>query len=99
MSSTYQTFRIEWQGIGIEVRWAPNWTNSSKYPVAHLELISDGRVKLPVTETGYRSHFTSREAVEEHGGPVAFAIAWLDHEAQSETWQCHVDQGKQLSLF
>ncbi|SDO98301.1 hypothetical protein SAMN05216196_11513 [Lutimaribacter pacificus] len=99
MSSTYQTFRIEWQGIGIEIRWAPNWTNSSKYPVAHLELISDGRVKLPVTETGYRSHFTSREAVEDHGDPVAFAIAWLDHEAQSEAWQRHVEQSKQLSLF
>lgn len=99
MTSTYQTYRIEWQGIGIEIRWAPNWLNSSTYPVAHLELISDGREKLPVTETGYRSHFTNRESVEEHGGPVAFAIAWLDHEADSSDWKRHVQESKQFSLF
>lgn len=99
MSTAYETYRIDWQGLGVTIRWAPHWTNSSTYPVAHLELISDGRVKLPVTETGYRSHFTSREGVEDHGGPVAFVIAWLDHEAQSDAWQRHVEQSKQLSLF
>lgn len=99
MSSTYQTFRIEWQGIGIEVRWAARWTSSTAYPIAHLELVSDGRAKLPVTETGYRSHFTNRETVEDHGGPVAFAIAWLDHEAQSDAWKRYIDASKQLTLF
>lgn len=99
MISTYQIFRTEWQSIGIEIRWASNWMNASTDPVAHLELISDGRIKLPVTETGYRSHFTNRDNIEAHGGPVAFAIAWLDHEAQSEAWQRHVEQSKQLSLF
>ena len=99
MNATYQSHMIVWQGITIELRWAPQWMNSDICSVAHLELISEGRVPLPVTETGYRSHFTSREAVEAHGGPVEFAAAWLDHEAQSEAWQRHAEQSKQLSLF
>ena len=99
MNAEYQVYRIKWQGIDIEVRWAARWMNSSVYPVAHLELVSDGRVPLPMTETGYRSHFTGRETIEDHGGPVEFAIAWLDHEAQSEAWKRYVEQSKQLSLF
>lgn len=99
MSAAYETYRIEWQGIGIEVRWAAKWMNSDVHPVAHLELVSDGRVPLPMTGTGYRSHFTSRETVESMGGAVAFAIAWLDHEAESETWQRESEARKQLSLF
>ncbi|MDK3075487.1 hypothetical protein QO034_20640 [Sedimentitalea sp. JM2-8] len=99
MSREYETYRIDWQGIGIEVRWAAKWMNSDVHPVAHLELVSDGRVPLPMTETGYRSHFTSREDVESMGGAVAYAIAWLDHEAQSAEWKHHVQASKQLSLF
>lgn len=99
MKAEYETYRIEWQGIGIEVRWAARWASSTAHPIAHLELFSDGRVKLPVTETGYRSHFTNREIVEEHGGPVAFAIAWLDHEAQSLQWKRYIEESKQLTLF
>ena len=99
MSGTYQSFRFEWQGIGIEVRWAARWTTSAVYPIAHLELISEGRVPLPLTETGYRSHFIAREDVESMGGPVAYATAWLDHEAQSESWKRQAEASKQLSLF
>ena len=99
MKSEYEIYHIEWQGIGVEVRWAAQWISSTVYPVAHLELVSDRRVKLPVTETGYRSHFTNREIVEDHGGPVAFAIAWLDHEAKSDAWKRYIDASKQLILF
>ena len=49
---------------------------------------------LPVTETGYRSHFIPAGTVAEHGGAVAFVTAWLEHEAARTGWS-----GAQLSLF
>lgn len=54
---------------------------------------------LPVTETGYRSHFTSREAVEAEGGPVAYARKWLDCEAMSDAWKAREAAARQMSLF
>jgi len=57
------------------------------------------RAVLPVTETGYRSHFVPREEVEALGGPVAYARAWLDHAARSPAWAAHMAASRQLSLF
>lgn len=90
-----EVHEIEWQGIAITVGWCPDWMSM----IAHLELRSRDRCPLPMTETGYRSHFIAREAVEERGGPVAYAIAWLDHEAGAKEWQAKVAASKQLSLF
>jgi hypothetical protein len=47
----------------------------------HIELRTADRAALPVTETGYRSHFAPAGAVTEHGGAVAFVTAWLDFPA------------------
>lgn len=60
----------------------------------HIELRTEGRIPLPVTETGYRSHFMAKSTVADHGGAVAFAVAWLDHEAARTGWH-----GAQLTLF
>lgn len=43
--------------------------------------------QIPITETGYRSHFLPDGNVEEHGGPEAYVLAWLDHEADSAAWK------------
>jgi hypothetical protein len=42
-----------------------------------------------MSETGYRSHFCSRELVEDAGGPVAFVTAWLETK----------DDGKPVQLL
>ena len=67
MTRHIETFRTDWNGIAIEIRWEPNWLNltSSGYDTAHLEIksIAPDRAPLPITETGYRSHFTSPETV------------------------------------
>jgi hypothetical protein len=95
--------RIVWHGITIEILFEPNWLGSADgtYPVAHLEVnsIDPERAPLPITETGYRSHFTDREIIAEAGGPVAFVEAWLAHEAKSPKWQRQRDQARQLKLF
>jgi hypothetical protein len=66
------------------VQWFGNET-------AHLEIVTEDRRPHPISETGYRSHFTPRQVVEEAGGLEAFVRAWLEE----------VDDGEpvQLSLF
>lgn len=62
--------------------------------VDHIELRTENKVPLPVTETGYRSHFMNKGAVGHHGGAVAFVTSWLDHKAKRTGWS-----NAQLSLF
>lgn len=62
--------------------------------IEHIELRSENGLALPVTETGYRSHFIPIGAVAQEGGPVAYVTGWLDFEAERTRWD-----GAQLSLF
>ena len=81
---------ITWRSIEIDISYVPEKFNI----VDHIELHTDPRNKLPVTETGYRSNFIPAGTVASHGGPEAFVTAWLDHEADAAGWN-----GDQLSLF
>jgi hypothetical protein len=81
---------IVWRGITVEIT-----STAAKFGMTdHIELRSEGRTPLPVTETGYRSNFLPLGHVSAHGGAVAFVTAWLDHEAARTDWK-----GAQLSLF
>ena len=80
--------KVTWRNVEIEITYTPE-----KFIVVdHIELHTTD--KLPVTETGYRSHFVSVGTVEHYGGAVAFVIAWLDFEAERTGWN-----NDQLSLF
>jgi hypothetical protein len=55
---------------------------------------------LPITSTGYCSHFHECGTVEAHGGDgVAQVTAWLDEEAAKHEWQAHIERTKQGELF
>lgn len=93
-----QIYRLTWRGIGIEAIYTPlKWKT-----IAHLEVrsINPERAKLPITETGYRSHFHQPGTIEALGGDVvAQVIAWLDEEANSPEWRRIEEAARQLSLF
>lgn len=93
-----QTHRLTWQGIALSITYEPGWLGMS---IAHLEVRAERpeRAPLPITETGYRSHFIDPRHIEAAGGPEAFVTAWLDVEAQTPAWQRHLDQSRQGSLF
>lgn len=82
-------------GEAAEAGWLPHLD----FATAHLEVRSETGEPLPISETGYRSHFLPREAVEEYGGPVEFVKAWLDHDAAKPAWKKYVQERRQLSLF
>jgi hypothetical protein len=93
-----QTCRLLWQGIEIEATYTPRTWGIT----AHLEIqsIAPERAPLPITQTGYLSHFHPCGTIEANGGDVAAQVtAWLDEEAAKPEWQEHTQQGRQLSLF
>jgi hypothetical protein len=67
---------------------------------AHRNREHRSRTRAPsITETGYRSHFTSPDTVAAYGGPVAFVEAWLETESQAPDWRREEQQRWRLSLF
>jgi hypothetical protein len=81
---------IVWRGVAVEITFTPARFST----VDHIELRTDDKTPLPVTETGYRSNFLQIGHVAAHGGAVEFVTAWLDFEAARIDWK-----GAQLSLF
>ncbi len=74
--------KIIWRGIEIEITFTPE-----KFGIIdHIELRTQNKTPLPVTETGYRSHFIQAGTVLHFGGAIAFVTAWLDHEAGCAAW-------------
>lgn len=99
------TKRLDWRGVTVSVSYEQDWLGMSKRSpeaaTAHLEVrgVSPDWALLPITETGFRSHFFSAEAVEGAGGPLAYVRAWLDEAAESPAWQKQEQQSRQLNLF
>jgi hypothetical protein len=99
-----ETHTLLWRGVSLEITFERDWLGiASKYDLAasHLTVtaIEPKRAPLPITETGYRSHFLGFEDIDQVGGPVAYVKAWLDHMAQSREWIDHQQASRQLSLF
>lgn len=94
-----QTHRLTWQGIEIELTYKPEDFGGV---IAHLEVksINPERAPLPITETGYRSHFHLVGTVETSEGTLVEQVtAWLDEEAKSKKWKKHEEDSRQLCLF
>ena len=94
MRDGYDTFDLVWCARNIEVRCQANWLNSSYW---HIELRCEER--LPVTETGYRSHFVIDDAISDQEDVHAYVLAWLDETAREPSWQRQIEDNKQLKLF
>ena len=92
-----ETFMVTWRSVNLQINWKKEWLNTG---IAHLEIVcvTLGAI-LPITETGYRSHFTDPETVMNQGGPVAFVLAWLDAESALSDWQKRDVSSRQLTLF
>jgi len=97
-------FKIDWcdpvAGASVRIRV----THSRDYlgqRQDHIEVesIAPKKAPLPITETGYRSHFIAPLELINAGGPVTFVAAWLDREAKSKDWQKRVAIRQQGDLF
>ena len=94
----YKTYTFQWEGIEIEARYNPKHFDM----IAHLEIrsINPENAPLPVTGTGYRSHFHPRGVVEAHDDDVIAVVReWLNEEAKSKNWLDQNERFRQADLF
>lgn len=85
-----QTFTLMWHDgiseIEILITLKPDYFKD----MAHLEIrsIAPERAPLPITETGYRSHFIHTADMELSAfDPVAEVENWIEQEASSPKWK------------
>lgn len=99
----YESFRTSWRGIVLEVRYCPCWFSMPEddFVTQHLEIRSQYKRPLPITDTGYRSHFMNgAEALAEFDNdPVAFVLWWLEETAKDPSWKRKEEEARQGSLF
>ena len=101
-SNDYTITHKSWNGIEIEIRWNPeHLAFDDGTEMAHLEIesIKPTRAPLPITETGYRSHFTLAHHVNRYGSAEAFVEAWLQDAENSPAWRRANQISQQLALF
>lgn len=91
-------YEMTWSGIDIELIYEP-----LKYGViAHLEIrsIRPERAPLPITETGYLSHYHPLGTVEASPHSLQEQVRhWLDEKARSKAWKAYVETSRQGELF
>jgi hypothetical protein len=89
------TFRIILEAQEMVVSYEPNWMAD----MAHFEYRSPHKPprRIPVSETGYLSHFASMDEVAAAKSPQEFAREEARHLLRSQC-RCPEDS-RQLSLF
>ncbi len=67
----------------------------------HLEVRVEAPrgASLPITETGYLSHFIDARELAAAGGARRFVLAWLDREAAAKPWRAKELARTQGDLF
>lgn len=98
MITQRDTFRLVWRGVVCRVRHRRNYLSRGW---SHVELIvvSPKGVPLPITSTGYLSHFLDEDDLYAAGGPVSFFHTWLDREASAKPYKKALAKWQQLELF
>ena len=98
MNKITHNYELEWNGILIEISYSPNYFGDI---IANLDIktIAPEKSKLPITSTGYRSHFLQDTEMQSFDSPVSYVREWLDEAAKSKEWIELQESLNQLSLF
>lgn len=98
-----EIYRSDWNGIMLEITYEPQWMPASVMgeDLAHVQVrsIYPTDAPLPITETGYRSHFIAASAIIAAGGPVAYVDVWLEVDSDTPAWRAREQAARQLALF
>ena len=92
------THKLVWRHVICRVRHTPNYISKGW---SHIEIIvlTPKCAPLPITQTGYLSHFLDEEHLATAGGPVAFFLDWIEREARTKQWAKAEFKWRQLELF
>ena len=86
---------LVWNGLDIRVTLARDEV-PSYIDFVHIEIRC--KEPLPMTNTGYRSHFMQAEAFAQYESLGAFVFAWLEEASQSKDWKQIWETRQQLSF-
>lgn len=89
------TKNITWDGRSIRLSYCPEYFRE----VAQLEIRADNGEPLPITETGYKSHFFMTDNPPCLDEIISFVTGWLNEEAKSKKWQNQCEETQQMCLF
>ena len=97
-------YEIDWRDPAARTRTRIRITHSRDYlgmgqDHVEVESLAPKKAALPITETGYRSHFLAAPELINAGGPVNFVTAWLDRAAKGKEWQKRQTVRQQGDLF
>lgn len=97
-------YEISWQNPLTNEAVSIRITHSRDYLASgtdHIEVesIRPKKAPLPITETGYRSHFLTPLELMNAGGPATFVAAWLETEARGKSWTKFQTTRAQGDLF
>lgn len=90
--------KFTWRGIEMSATHSPNYI-SAGWSHIELRVVKPKGRPVPITDTGYLSHFLDEADLKAAGGPVAFFRAWLDREADSKAYRKALARWQQLDLF
>ncbi len=87
-----------WEHVRYRVRHTPDYLIKG---TDHIEVvvISPKKEPLPITETGYLSHFVTDGSCPGITEAVALFTAWIEREAKTPRWQKLDQKRRQLDLF
>lgn len=87
---------VVWRGIIIHVLYDTRYYGDPDLHHLDIQAVDPLNAKLPITRTGYLSHFFHGEGLTDVGAAV---IAWLEEEAAKPEWKSVEAAARQLSLF
>lgn len=87
-----------WEHVRYRVRHTPDYIIKG---TNHIEVvvISPKKEPLPITETGYLSHFVTDGSCPGIDDAITFVTAWIEREAKTKRWQKLDQKRRQLALF
>jgi len=86
---------IYWRGIRMEIIHVGTYSAD----MDHIEIHTENKMPIPITETGYKSHFFPTGSYAEYDTAEALVVAWLEAEANSKEWKAKELAAQQMSLF
>ena len=96
--SVTTTHKLVWRHVTCRVRHTPNYISKGW---SHIEIIvlKPKGAPIPITSTGYLSHFLDAEMLAAAGGPVRFFLDWIERESRTRQWAKAEYKWRQLELF
>jgi hypothetical protein len=86
------------ESITIRITHARDYLSSGSDHI-EVESIRPKKAPLPITETGYRSHFIAPLELINAGGPATFVRRWIEQEASGKAWTKAAKVRSQGDLF